>query len=243
MRVTFLCEICGTEKSKQWAQHDPRTPRYCSMDCKAEAQRRKKPVTKEWLYERYIVEGLDCTAIGKLVSRDPKRVWEWLKSFDIPTRKRGTTGNWVHSIGAPRSLTDAGRKSLSIAAKAARLRDGHVPYLKNGVHHLKGKRGAETPNWKGGMTPERQEFYSSEAWKEAVKIVWKRDNARCQRCDKHHNTTDNRGTFDIHHITSFAVKELRCEIDNLILLCEQCHYWVHGKDNTNREFLGDGTSD
>ena len=40
-----------------------------------------------------------------------------------------------------------------------------------------------------------------------------------------------------HHVASFAVVELRMEVSNLVLLCEPCHYWVHGADNTLREFI------
>jgi hypothetical protein len=64
-------------------------------------------------------------------------------------------------------------------------------------------RKGDQPAWKGGITPERQQFYSTEEWSDAVKGVWKRDNAICQNCKKHHNTTKSRGTFHIHHIVSF----------------------------------------
>lgn len=236
--IEFDCEICTTHVRKGWSATMPGTPRYCSRACKAEAQRRQKPVDREWLYQKYIVEGLDCTAIAKIVKRNSKRVWEWLRDYDIPTRPRGAAS----SPGAlkPGNNRCTGRV-LSAATREkirqARIREGSVPYLKNGVHHLKGKRGAEIPTWKGGITPERQSVYGSQKWKEAVKAIWKRDNATCQRCGKHHNTTSNRGTFDIHHIVGFEVVALRCEVSNLVLLCEQCHYWVHSNENTAKEFL------
>lgn len=232
--VISSCEVCGAT-----VKRNGYTPgRWCSLDCKAEAQRRQKPVDRDWLYQKYVVEGLDTTQIAALVQRNSKRVWEWLRDYGIPTRRRGTTGNGRHTKGKPRRLTPEAREKLSERARAARLADGRKPYLKDGVHHLKGKRGADTPNWKGGITPERQAFYSSPEWKAAVKAVWKRDNATCQRCGKHHNTAANRGTFDIHHIVSFAFKELRCEVSNLALLCEDCHRWVHSNDNTEGVFLG-----
>jgi hypothetical protein len=73
------------------------------------------------------------------------------------------------------------------------LADGRVPWKKENGPPMRGKHGADTSNWKGGITPERQAFCSSEAWKEAIKKVWKRDNAICQRCGKRHNETPNRG--------------------------------------------------
>jgi hypothetical protein len=198
----------------------------------------KKSITHEWLYQKYVEEGLDCVQIGKIVSRDPKTVWSWLRSYGIPTRPRGDTrnfGNGPHgSLG--KKLSPERREKL----RQDRLRDGHVPYLRNGVHHLKGKRGADTPNWKGGVTPERQDVYGTQEWKTAVKTVWRRDNATCQRCGLHHKAAKKKGiTFDIHHIVSFAVKELRCEPSNLVLLCEPCHYWIHSSANINKEFIRD----
>lgn len=197
----------------------------------------KKPVSRDWLYQKYVTEGLDCTVIGKLVGRDPKSVWCWLRDYGIETRKRGTTGNGFKVGQVSPFAGHTHTPEVREAVRQKRLADGRVPYLRNGQHHLKGKRGAETPNWKGGVTPERQAVYGSTEWKKAVKAVWKRDNATCQRCGKHHNTAANRGTFDIHHIVGFEVAELRCEPSNLVLLCETCHYWVHSNDNTERVFL------
>ncbi len=108
---------------------------------------------------------------------------------------------------------------------------------KDGVHWLKGVTGKEHPSFKGGLTPERQSVYSSEKWCEAVKEVWKRDNATCQNCGKHHNTEKNRGNFHIHHIISFQIKEHQTDSNNLILLCKECHKWVHSKNNINQKFI------
>lgn len=236
MYIEYSCEFCGKQVRKK--QSGTTNHRFCDNHCKSEWQRLQKPVTKEWLYQKYVVEGLDCTQIGKIVERDSKTVWNWLKDLEIPTRKRGTTGNYKK---APKRVgwkhSDEAREKI----KQARLKDGHVPYLnKDGVHHLKGKKGSDTPNWKGGVTPDRQAVYSSPEWKEAVKVVWKRDNATCQKCGLHRSQARKEEIdFDIHHIVSFAVKELRCEPSNLVLLCETCHYWVHSNDNINKEWLNE----
>lgn len=195
--------------------------------------------SKEWLEQKYLQEKLSCVDIALIVKRDAKSVWSWLKKYNIPTRKRGadsSTGTFVkgHKKGVGRIHT----KETKDKIRKARIRDGHVPYLnKDGVHWLKGVKGDLTPNYKGGLTPERQSFYSSETWSEAVKKVWKRDNAICQKCKKHHNTELNRGNFHIHHIVSFQVKGLRSELSNLILLCKDCHRWVHSKKNINKLFI------
>lgn len=211
---------------------------FCDKRCKAEWQRTQKPMTEAALRAMYVDQKMDCTQISKAVGRDPKSVWNWLKDFGIETRKRGTTGNHVHAIGVPRVLTDAGRKILSDNARTARLKDGRKPYLMpDGSHAMKGRTGSAHPGWKGGLTPERQAFYASEEWAESVKAVWARDNAACKRCGKHHNTAKARGTFHIHHIVSFQVTALRAAVDNLVLLCRECHLFVHSKKNTTKEFL------
>lgn len=234
MYIEFDCAQCGRHVRRQQArgmQH-----RFCSRTCKSEWQRTQKPVDRDWLYQKYIVEGLDCTQIANLVHRNSKRVWEWLQDYSIPTRKRGTTGNGLHAIGKPRRPMSAEAREK---IRQARLRDGRVPYLlKDGTHAMKHKTGPLHPNWKGGFTPERAAVYSSPEWKAAVRAVWNRDYATCQKCGLHHSRAKWANIpFDIHHIIGFANQELRCEVSNLVLLCEPCHYWVHSKDNVDKEFL------
>lgn len=98
------------------------------------------------------------------------------------------------------------------------------------------KRGELNHNWKGGVTPERQSFYMSTEWKSVCSAVWKRDNATCRRCG-----LDKRDSSDmpmhIHHIESFANVALRADAENLVLVCEACHHFIHSKANVDHEYL------
>jgi hypothetical protein len=239
-RKQCVCKFCGSE----FITPITNPGIYCSRKCKGDWQRTQKPVDRDWLYEKYIVEGLDCTAISKIVGRNSKRVWEWLRDYGIPTRPRGSYyasqphfSFWLHGGPSPmlgRKMSPEYCAKMSAIAKA----DGRVPFDPKIGPPLKGKRGAGVHTWKGGVTPERASLYSSAEWKEAVRGVWKRDNATCQRCGIRKN--DHRDEpFDIHHIVSFACRELRAELSNLVLLCEKCHYWVHSTENTEREFIRD----
>ena len=96
------------------------------------------------------------------------------------------------------------------------------------------KKGELNPNWRGGITPERQSFYQSQEWKDACVEVWRRDKALCQRCGIKKGTDM---PFHIHHIEGFASKELRAILSNLILLCEGCHQWVHSRKNVAHDFI------
>ena len=99
-----------------------------------------------------------------------------------------------------------------------------------------GKRGKNNHRWRGGVTPERQAFYISQEWKAACSMVWARDDAVCQRCGRDKRVQPN-VPFHVHHIASFANRELRADINNLVLLCEACHHFVHSRKNAKREYL------
>ena len=99
---------------------------------------------------------------------------------------------------------------------------------KNGMF---GRNGENNPNWKGGITPDRQEFYISNGWKNACSAVYKRDGAQCQRCGKQDN-------LHVHHIVGFSNKEMRADENNLILLCVDCHRWVHSNKNIDKKYIG-----
>ena len=98
-----------------------------------------------------------------------------------------------------------------------------------------GKTGELNPNWKGGISPERPAFYASQEWKTACYAVWRRDDATCQRCGSVHRDSDV--PFHVHHIISFKHVETRADVDNLILVCETCHRWIHSNNNIQNEFI------
>ena len=254
----YICKQC----QREFRRSGRRMPIFCSVDCKARWQQDSKCVSRDWLYQKYVTERLGTYQIAKLVGRNPKRVFEWLKGYGIPTRKRewGTVAgllpyhnaNWLlrEYVVNNRSATSIAEQFGVEAANIyhflrqfgiKRRNISQARSVKHWGQHgqanpMFGKRGEQTPNWKGGVTPERQSLYLSQEWKQAVSIVWKRDNATCQRCG---TTKQYSVTFHVHHIVSFAMKELRTDPNNLILLCDKCHRWVHSKKNVNGEFLKD----
>lgn len=210
---------------------------FCSTDCKAQWQRRTKPVTREWLVQKYTVEKLDCSKIAKLVDRNPKRVWEWLKNEEILTRPRGAATSGCSFKTGQRSAFAGMRHKAKTKRflSAQKIKIGSCPALINGVHWLKVYPKRKPASWRGGITPERQAVYSSPRWKRTVKKVWAKDNATCQKCGLYQ--ADNRLVrFEIHHIKPFEHRKLRFTVSNLTLLCRPCHCWVHSSKNKRKLF-------
>lgn len=233
--MIHTCEFCGAEFKRRGS----RKYRFCGRGCDAKAKRKERP-SPGWLRERYIDERMPAPRIAEILSVDASTVLGWLRDAGVTTRKRGAESSPFTFRKGQVSLFK-GRKhteEYKQRVREKRLQDGHVPYLVNGVHYLKGKRGPEVHSWKGGVTPERQSFYAGVPWKTAVKAVWARANAKCERCGIHHNTRERRGTFHVHHVVSFAESvALRAEPSNLRLLCKECHLFVHSRANSGRELL------
>lgn len=211
---------------------------FCNIKCKADwqtLQRENLGFTKEWLTDQYFNQGKTCNDIAREIGRDSKRVWEWFKQYGIDVNGRGA--NWRNNLEYDGSFWK-GRKHADETKekiRQARVREGSKPVLKDGIHWLH-HPGVIHPNWKGGITPERQAVYCSEEWVLAVKAVWKRDNATCQVCGLHQNNFRDK-KFHIHHIQSFMVVEKRCDPENLVLVCPPCHHFLHSNKNISKQFI------
>lgn len=88
----FQCAWCGKtimRKTKNSKGEEIKN-HFCDRTCKGKWQMEQKPLGKDDLVELYINQRKSANEIARMVGRDSKRVWEWLRSYDIPTRKRGT---------------------------------------------------------------------------------------------------------------------------------------------------------
>ena len=221
---------CGYRQSEQHVRR--------RMESKAVTlAKRAKPFKREWLFQKYIEEGLDCTQIGRIGKRDPKTIWFWLRYYNIATRPRGVNHTQLPKDGSSWLGRNHKPETRELMRKIA-LADGRVPFDPAVGPPMRGKHGPETINWKGGVTPERQAFYASMEWRDACCAVWARANALCERCELDSRTVNLKvEPFHVHHIVSFRVRKLRASVSNLALLCRQCHYFVHSKANSQMEFL------
>lgn len=161
---------------------------------------------KEWLVEQYELLGRSLGDIAKQFGTTEPAIRFWM-------RKHGIT-----------------RRTVSEARKLKRWG------LVGSDNPMWNRRGELNPNWQGGITAERQDFYTSREWKTACSAVWTRDKATCQRCGLIKEESPDM-PFHIHHIEPFANIPLRADVRNLVLLCEVCHHFVHSRGNVNREYL------
>lgn len=161
---------------------------------------------KEWLINEYIENGRSCGDIATQFKVTDSAIVFWLKRYGIKRR----------SISEAREKKHWG--------------------LSGSDNPMWNKRGELNPRWLGGITPDRQEYYTSSEWKRACSEIWERDNATCQRCLLQKGEQPDM-PYHIHHIISFKEIKLRSDTNNLVLLCEVCHNFIHSKKNTNGEFL------
>ena len=93
-----------------------------------------------------------------------------------------------------------------------------IPHTEETRRHLsRVLRGANGPNWQGGLTARHDELRKSvdfKLWREAV---FERDNYTCQDCGK-------KQKIQPHHLLSFSkYPEKRFEVSNGVTLCISCH--------------------
>jgi thymidylate synthase (FAD) len=195
-------------------------------------------LNKDWLSLKYITEGLSTYEIAKIVNRNPKNIYCKLKDFGIPTRTRAETlqkNSWW-KLGLP-SKRVGKKHSEKTKIKISKTRiERKIKGISGEDNPMYGRTGEKSPNWKGGVTPERQRLYATKEWNSINSKVFERDNWVCQRCGGKHSY---RNQLHAHHIKSWAdYPDNRLELSNLITICKKCHHWIHSKKNTKKDFLG-----
>lgn len=97
--------------------------------------------------------------------------------------------------------------------------------------------GEEHPNWKGGISPERNRIEKTKEYKTWRAEVLKK--GKCEKC----GSTEN---LQVHHICNFEDNpELRTDPSNGACLCKKCHRMFHNiyglkrtTANQYKEFVG-----
>lgn len=80
----------------------------------------------------------------------------------------------------------------------------------------------KNPNWKGGLKIPNQRGRNTVEHNQWIKDVFERDDYTCLHCKK------IGGELNAHHIKEWAkFPDERCNLDNGITLCVNCHHKVH----------------
>lgn len=189
-------------------------------------------LNRDWLRRKYIDEQLSTYEIAVLVGRNPKNVYQKLLDFGIPTRTRAQTLQANAWWKTGRTSARTGKPHTFATRDKIRLAAIGKPGLRGSANPMFGKR---SPNWKGGITPERQRICGSELWKSIIRTVYARDDYKCRRCGNGRTRTNK---LHAHHLKTWAEHpDSRLDLENLITVCNTCHQWIHSNKNTKQEFL------
>lgn len=79
---------------------------------------------------------------------------------------------------------------------------------------------------------QRKKFYKSGVWVRKRQEILARDNFECQRCKMMGKVGIGNVVHHIKHLEFYPA--LALSDDNLVTLCERCHYEVHPEKNVDR---------
>lgn len=88
---------------------------------------------------------------------------------------------------------------------------------------------------------EAQSVYNTPMWKEMRKAVTLRDNGLCQRCLKEFDKVTP--STQVHHIIPILSRDgderlkIAFDYNNVVCLCDKCHYIVHKYPKDNRRWI------
>lgn len=131
-------------------------------------------------------------------------------------------------VGTPKGMRNAGsfsrtRPSWNKGIRGEASHSFQRPCKPETRIKLKSRRGADTPNWKGGVSTANQLARKVAEYAEWRKAVFVRDDYTCQFCGAR-SAAGKRVRICADHIKRFAdYPELRYDVNNGRTLCEDCH--------------------
>lgn len=191
---------------------------------------------KDWLEEQYLTKQRTYEDIGNEIGVTKYGVYHAMQRYGIKARnhssqhlqlndKEWLRKMYVNELLSTKQIADligatVGAVGSSLIHMGIKLRSA-----KEGWHTRfpDGRHDKDTPNWRGGISPENMRIRSSQEYKLWRKAVFERDNYTCRFCGARNG---NGKTIILHadHIKPFAFfPELQFDIGNGRTLCIDCH--------------------
>lgn len=196
----------------------------------------RKTVTREWLYDQYIVQKLGTRAVAKKLDCSRNTVCKLLHAHNIKVRPPNTP---YKGPRIPKKICkicgkeykphtfERAKKSHACSEKCYGIFVQNDPELRQiAINNLpQDTRGENNGNWHGGTSREPYPFDFDLDMKDQIRQL---DNFTCQLCSKSQdeNIKQYSERLSCHHI-NYLKEDLQPK--NLISLCRNCHARVHGK--------------
>jgi predicted DNA-binding protein YlxM (UPF0122 family) len=133
-------------------------------------------LTKEYLEEHYINKKLSSYEIAELIKTNASTIRQYLRKHNIPVRSYSEAKIGIKT--GPRS------EETKLKMKASR------------------PRGKDHHNWKGGITPLRNDIHNLTEYSNWISEVYRRDNYTCQDCGAR-SGNGKTVILEAHHIKEF----------------------------------------
>lgn len=189
----------------------------------------------DWLREQYWEQKRSFEQMADLAGCCIDRIREWMRRHDIDRRSHADafrvsnkvdTGDGRHQDADwLQKQIDDGLSTTEIAEKCGVRSVTISKWLRrHGIEPNGPKTGEESPNWTGGTAD-----YYGENWLEQRRRTLERDGYACQDCgltnDDHKRQYGRE--LHVHHVQKLRTFDEPAEanrLDNLVTLCESCHY-------------------
>jgi hypothetical protein len=200
------CETCGKKitRGRDWEAF--RRAKFCSKECYRQSQIGRSSSRLDT--SKYGIKL--CIVCKKKFKKGHRSTKQWNVA-------QCCSSNCYHKsrVGIEREINPEWREKL----------------VNRAIINAENHKGADHPNWKGGISGENAKIrksYDYNVWRQAV---YKRDNWTCQMCKvkQRHPIAHHQKSFNEH-------PELRFEIDNGITVCRSCHKKIHKEIGQKTQF-------
>lgn len=256
-KPNIKCDYCGKEFYKKPNRIVKDKRHTCNRKCLGELLHREKiceieskfnkPI-KEILEDLYLNKMYPARRIGKEIGLSYNKVCEWLKKYNVTIRygSEAVKTQWLDNDDRRKSASEIAKVSMCTEEVRNKVRKAQQTeeYKKRQSESKKGSKngmwrvcGEKHPNWDINRTHEKRAIErkstNDNIWRSTI---FCRDNRTCCKCNQ-----DKGKRMVVHHINSYDIYESqRYDIDNGIVMCEECHKDFHYKygygKNTKEQF-------